>query len=83
MAPELPELADPADLSRDDISHALVWLHTHYPAFRFLRGPVGWLGQRWIAERIDGLDSGLHTLITADLDELCVALDADKARHAS
>jgi hypothetical protein len=81
VATELPRLSDPTDLSQDDTGHVLGWLHRQYPAFRFLCGPVGWHSQRWTAERIDGLDPGLHTLITADLRELCSALDADRARR--
>ncbi len=85
MAPELPvfdELADVADLRHDDIAMALGSLHARYPAFRFRVAEVGWLGCRWIAERIKGLDPGLHTMITADLAELRDALDQDEARHA-
>ena len=29
---------------------------------------------RWVAERISGLDAGLHTVITTDLDELRAVL---------
>jgi len=85
VAPELPvldELAGVADLSYDDIAMALGSLHARYPAFRFSYAQVGWLGRRWIAERINGLDYGLHTMITADLAELRDALDQDEARHA-
>ncbi len=85
MAPELPALAGPAglaDLSYDDIAMVLGSLHSSYPAFRFRCAQVGWPGRRWIAERINGLDPGLHTMITADLAELHEALDQDEARHA-
>lgn len=39
----------------------------------------GWDHQRlrWVAERIDGMDAGLHTVITTDLDELRAALASD------
>ncbi len=77
-----PLTVDPAELSHSSIAQLLGRLHSQYPAFRFLREPVGGLGQRWIAEHIVGLDSGLHTLITADFDELHGELDADEARHA-
>jgi hypothetical protein len=48
-----------------------------YPAFRF-RTQAGWDRKsiRWVAERIRGLDPGLHTVITADLSELIAALVA-------
>src|SRR6185437_13153287 len=55
-------------------------LATGYPAFRFRRERVGLRGQRWITERKNGLDPGLHTLITASLGGLLRALHRD--RHA-
>ncbi len=82
MATELLRLSDLANLSQDDTAQVLVWLHTHYPAFRFLREPVGWLGQRWMVERINGLHPGVHTLITAELEELLGALDVDERCYA-
>ena len=85
MAPELPaldELAGAADLSYDDIAMALGSLHARYPAFRFGYAQVGRLGHRWIAERANGLDPGLHTMISADLGELLAALCADRTSHA-
>jgi hypothetical protein len=45
-----------------------------YPAFRFNLRTVGRHGDCWIAERKDGLTPGLHTIITADLEELRAAL---------
>lgn len=53
-----------------------------YPAFRFRRERAPRGGLRWAAERINGLDPGLHTLITADLHELRQALIQDRTRHA-
>ena len=76
------EPADLADLSYDDIALVLGPLHARYPAFRFRCAQVGWLGPRWVGERINGLDPGLHTMITADLAELREALAQDEARHA-
>lgn len=51
-------------------------LAREYPAFRFttLDGR-GHREPRWVAERIRGLDPGLHTVITADLGELRASLD--------
>jgi hypothetical protein len=60
---------------------ALGTLIARYPAFRFRRD-AGLRGLRWIAERRNGADAGLHTIITADLAELHEALSQDKARHA-
>lgn len=59
----------------------LARLAAEYPAFRF-RAEAGWLGDRlrWIAERIRGLEPGVHTVITADLGELRTELD-DEGRH--
>lgn len=50
-------------------------LAAEYPAFRF-RTQHGWDRSRlrWVAERIRGLDEGLHTAITTDLAELRAAL---------
>lgn len=53
-----------------------------YPQFRFCRARIGRRGLRWIAERIDGIRPGLHTMITADLSELRTALSADRTSHA-
>lgn len=63
-------------------------LAADYPAFRF-RTQQGWdrTRLRWVAERIRGIDGGLHTVITTDLSELRTALsapanDPDGAGHA-
>lgn len=45
-----------------------------YPALRFRCERAGAHGLRWIAERRNGLDPGLHTTITARLHELREAL---------
>ncbi len=52
-----------------------------YPQFRFCRARIGHRGLRWVAERIDGTRSGLHTMITPDLRELLAALAADRTSH--
>jgi hypothetical protein len=57
-------------------------LIARYPQFRFCRARVGRRGLRWVAERIDGAQPGLHTMITADLRELRAALAQDRTRHA-
>lgn len=66
----------------DDIGPVLGGLIAGYPAFRFRYASVGRHGDRWIAERVNGLDLGLHTVITADLSELREALAHDGRRHA-
>lgn len=51
----------------------LVLLRIAYPAFRFshfMRHPQ----LRWVAVRKDSAGSGLHTIVTPDLDELQAAL---------
>jgi hypothetical protein len=54
-----------------------------YPAYCFSRETIGRHGTCWVARRKDGLSPGLHTVITADLDELHAALaDQDDAGHA-
>jgi hypothetical protein len=45
-----------------------------YPAFRFGCETIGRHGSCWVARRINGLNPGVHTVITADLDELRTAL---------
>jgi hypothetical protein len=57
-------------------------LELMYPAFRFRRERLGHRGMRWIAQRRDGLEPGLHTVISANLQELCAALHEDQARRA-
>lgn len=54
-----------------------------YPAFQFRHERAGARGLRWIAERRNGLDLGLHTIITARLHELREALRQDQARHGN
>jgi hypothetical protein len=71
----------PADLASHDIGPMLGALIANYPAFRLTYGRVGRRCCRWIAERVNGPDIGLHTMITADYAELRDALDRD-ARHA-
>jgi len=58
-----------------DRTDELARLAADYPAFRF-RTQHGWdrIGLRWVAERIRGLDEGLHTAITTDRSELRAAL---------
>lgn len=55
-------------------------LAADYPEFRFsIR--AGWDHDRvrWVAERTRGLDPGVHTVVTTDLDELRAALDSHAA----
>lgn len=67
---------------RDDpVPAALGVLVARYPAFTFAYARIGRRDCRWIAERKDGLSAGLHTMITADLDELSAALNADRSCH--
>jgi|HubBroStandDraft_4_1064222.scaffolds.fasta_scaffold659021_1 hypothetical protein len=56
-------------------------LESLYPAFRFRREKLGHRGMRWIAQRRNGFEPGLHTVIAADLPELCAALSEDQARR--
>jgi hypothetical protein len=56
-------------------------LELMYPAFRFRRERLGHRGMRWIAQRRNGLEPGLHTVIAANLPELCAALHEDQARQ--
>jgi len=49
-------------------------LATAYPAFRFSLDFFGRRGTLWVARRINGLNSGVHTVITADLAELHAVL---------
>jgi hypothetical protein len=56
-------------------------LAAQYPQFRFRRENIGWRGPGWIAERLNGLDPGLHTAITSDIEELRAALLHGAARH--
>ena len=67
--------------SNDSVTTALGVLIACYPQFRFFRAPIGYRGQRWVAERIDGTRPGLHTVITADLSELRTALSGDRTSH--
>jgi hypothetical protein len=66
---------DPVTLDSWDRTGGLQRLAADYPAFRF-RIQQGWdrTRLRWVAERIRGLDEGLHTAITTDLAELRAAL---------
>jgi hypothetical protein len=57
-------------------------LAQQYPAFRFWREQIPGHGLRWIVTRVNGLEPGLHTVITAELAELQAALRADEERHA-
>ena len=68
-APEVPDALDvPAELRR---------LAADYPTFRF-RTQRGWdrTRLRWVAERVHGLDAGVHTVITTELSELRATLSA-------
>lgn len=54
-----------------------------YPAFRFSLDFLGRRGDLWVARRINGLDPGVHMVITADLGELRGALaNPDGTAHA-
>jgi hypothetical protein len=66
---------DSVTLDSWDRTGELARLAAAYPAFRF-RTQRGWdrTRLRWVAERIRGLDEGLHTAITTDLGELRAAL---------
>jgi len=57
----------------------LTGLAAAYPAFRFSRETVGRHGPCWIAERVDRLGYGVHTVITADIGELRTALGSRTA----
>jgi hypothetical protein len=63
------------------IAATLGILTAKYPAFRLHHAPIGRHRNRWIAERINGHDPGLHTVITAGLTELLAALAHDRKRH--
>ena len=64
--------------TEDQIGRALRDLAAGHPEFRFFRAPTCWSrGQRWVAERVRGLDPGVHTVITAHLSELREALRQD------
>lgn len=59
----------------EEIARELNRLAGAYPAFRFrTQGSPRSEGLRWVAKRIDGLNPGLHTVITPDLRELHAAL---------
>jgi hypothetical protein len=76
-----PEPTAPDEMADPDIGLALTALSAGFPAFRFRCEPAGWHREsRWVAERVNGLTPGLHTLITADLTELEAALARDQAR---
>ncbi len=75
------DLRAPEDLTDHDVGPLLGVLIASYPAFRFSYGRAGRHGCRWVAERVNGLDLGLHTMITADFTELRDALAKD-ARYA-
>ncbi len=68
----------PSATDFDSIAAALALLIARYPAFRFYHAPVGQRSARWIAERINSGDPGLHTVITPDLGELLAALAQDR-----
>jgi hypothetical protein len=76
------ELPGPDEMTGDDIGHVLGTLITAHPGFRIRYDRIGWLGDRWIAERIKGLDPGVHTMITADARELHDILTHDRRSHA-
>src|ERR1700678_1843557 len=47
--------------TQDQTGHALRDLAAGYPEFRLYRAPMcSSRGQRWVAERVRGLDPGLH-----------------------
>ncbi len=73
LSPNLAALTEP-----DSIAAVLGILIAKYPAFRFFHAPIGRCSARWIAERINGADPGLHTVITEDLGELMSALAQDR-----
>lgn len=68
--------AAPASAAHEMVTtaHELDRLAAAYPAFRFSRENVGRHGPCWVAERLDRLGHGVHTVITADLKELRGAL---------
>ena len=74
-APPLPRVPAPEVPDALDVHGELRRLAGDYPAFRF-RTQAGHdrMRMRWVAERISGLDAGLHTVITTDLDELRAVL---------
>jgi len=69
--PSAPAQISPGSLNAAD---ELGRLAAAYPAFRFRSQTIGRHGARWVAERKNGLHTGLHTIITADLTELRAAL---------
>ena len=72
--------AAPAEMTREQISATLRALGTAHKGFAFFYEPAGWhRGLRWVAERRNGMEPGLHTAITACLDELEAALASDAA----
>ena len=80
MVPKSPVLDEMTDAG---IGLVLGALSAEFPAFRFRCERAGWHREcRWVAERINGLAPGLHTLITEDLSELRAALARDAARAA-
>lgn len=64
----LPDTADEA--TRAGLAAA-------YPEFRFSRLARGRRGPAWVAVRKKGTDQGLHTAVTASMDELQAALLLD------
>ena len=72
-----PEMSDTLDVQAE-----LRRLAADYPAFRF-RTQTGYdrKRMRWVAERVQGLDAGLHTVITTDLAELRAVLGRRASRH--
>ena len=73
-----PRVTPPDAPCGETVQAELRRLAAGYPAFRF-RTQQGWdRGRlRWVAERIQGTDAGLHTVITTDLAELHAALEGD------
>ena len=70
-----PRVTAPDAPGAEAVQTELRRLAAAYPAFRF-RTQGGWDHRqvRWVAERIRGIDPGLHTVITTDLAELRAAL---------
>ena len=77
-APPRPQAPAPEVPDALDVCGELRRLAADFPAFRF-RIQGGWDRKRtrWAAERVRGMDAGLHTVITTDLDELRAALELD------
>lgn len=75
-----PEAAAPAIPDAITAERELDRLTAAYPAFRFSREVVGRHGTCWVAQRLDRLGYGVHSVITRDLRELHTALARDSGQ---